>query len=88
MIIFWVYWVKCFIKINKINFLCFFSLLKMAMRLFKITNVACVIFLLDSTTLDNYQKTCFHPSTYSPSEKHSSQLLVTLSRQPTLLPVR
>lgn len=68
MIIFWVYWVKCFIKMNKINFLCFFSLFKMAMRIFKITNVACVIFLLDSTTLDNYQKTCFHPSTYSPSK--------------------
>ena len=55
----------------------------MAMRIFKITNVACVIFLLDSTTLDNYQKTCFHSSTYSPSEKHSSQLLVTLRKQTT-----
>ena len=83
MVIFWVYWVNCFMKIIKINFLCFFSLFKMAMRIFKITNVACVIFLLDSTTLDNYQKICFHSSTYSLGEKHSSQLLVTLRRQTT-----
>ena len=88
MLIFWLYCVKCFIKIFKINFLCFFSLFKMVMRIFKITNVACVIFLLDSTTLDNYQKTCFHSSTYSPSDKHSSQLLLTLRRQTMLRPMR
>lgn len=88
MLIFWLYWVKCFFKIIKIDFLCFFSLFKMVMRIFKITNVACVIFLLDSTTLDNYQKTCFHSSTYSPGDKHSSQLLVTLRRQTVLRPLR
>ena len=34
----------------------------MATRTFKITNVACIIFLLEGTTLDNYQKSCFHSS--------------------------
>lgn len=40
--------------------------------------MAClVIFLLDSTTLDNYQETCFHPSTYSPSKNTALSSCVT-----------